>query len=148
MRLRLKLVKVRTGIADIHKSQKSFFLASGKFVDAWKNKETLPVTQMEEGLSKIEKHFERIEAEKLEKLREERSVILEKFDVNPGIGDPALMSDDVWKHYIKSVESDYKAQIEAEKKAEAERIAKQKAEIEEQKRIKVENERLKKEAEA
>ena len=38
---RRKLVKVRTGIADIHKTQKAFFLSAGRFVDAWKNKETL-----------------------------------------------------------------------------------------------------------
>ena len=36
--LRLKMVKVRTGIADIHKTQKAYFLAAGRFVDAWKNK--------------------------------------------------------------------------------------------------------------
>ena len=52
--VRLKLVKVRTGIADIHKTQKAFFLAAGRFVDAWKNKETLPVEQMEDKLSEIE----------------------------------------------------------------------------------------------
>lgn len=39
---RLKLVKVRTGIADVHKTQKAFFRAAGLYVDAWKNKETLP----------------------------------------------------------------------------------------------------------
>ena len=33
--LRLKLVKVRTGIADIHRTQKAFFLAAGRFCDAW-----------------------------------------------------------------------------------------------------------------
>ena len=51
--LRLKLVKVRTGIAEIHKTQKAFFLAAGRYVDAWKTKETLPVEQMEENLEAI-----------------------------------------------------------------------------------------------
>ena len=29
--IRLKLVKVRTGIAEIHKTQKAFFLAAGRY---------------------------------------------------------------------------------------------------------------------
>ena len=65
--IRLKLVKVRTGIAEIHKTQKAFFLAAGRYVDAWKNKETLPVTQMEENLTAIEEHYQRIEGEKIAK---------------------------------------------------------------------------------
>jgi len=147
--LRKKLVKVRTGISDIHKVQKAFFLAAGKFCDAWKNKETLPAVQMEEGTRKIENHFARIEAEKLQAIREGRAMELAKFynEEGPGTGDLALMSDEVWGHYIKSVEVDFKAKKEAEKKAEEERIAKEKAEIEEQKRIKAENEKLKKDAE-
>ena len=78
-RLRLQLVKVRTGIAEIHKSQKAYFLAAGKFVDAWKNKETLPITQMEENLSAIEEHFARIEAEKIKKLQEIRASEMQKY---------------------------------------------------------------------
>ena len=53
--LRKKLVKVRTGIADVHKAEKAFYLASGKYIDALKNKHTLPVLQMEEKLEEIEK---------------------------------------------------------------------------------------------
>ena len=37
-----KLVKVRTGIAEIHKTEKAYYLAAGRYVDALKNKLTEP----------------------------------------------------------------------------------------------------------
>ena len=70
--VRLKLVKVRTGIAEIHRTQKAFFRAAGLFVDAWKNKETLPVTQMEEKLFEIEDYYSKIEREKLDAVENDR----------------------------------------------------------------------------
>ena len=35
--LRLKYVKVRTGTDEIHKTAKAYYLAGGRFVDAWRN---------------------------------------------------------------------------------------------------------------
>lgn len=136
--LRKKLVKVRTGIAEIHKSQKAFFLASGRFVDAWKNKETLPVEQMEETLSKIEKHFELIEAERLKKLQEDRVKQISPYIEDAEHRDLSSMDDDVWNAYFNAKKDDYLAKIEAEKKAEEERIAEEK---------RIEEERKKREAE-
>ncbi len=52
--LRLKLVKVRTNTDRIHKAAKAFYLAGGKFVDAWKNKNNTIIEQMEEKLKEIE----------------------------------------------------------------------------------------------
>src|ERR1035437_344824 len=77
--VRRKLVKVRTGIADIHKTQKAFFLSAGRFVDAWKNKETLPIEQMEERLSEMEKYFEKIESERIAKVEADRKIELSQF---------------------------------------------------------------------
>ena len=118
---RLKLVKVRTGIADIHKSQKAFFLAAGRFVDAWKNKETLPVTQMEEKLDEIENYYANIEKQRIEALQIERTEIAAKYTehIAPSLG---LMDDEVWTAYLKGLEVAYNARIEEEKKQEAERI--------------------------
>lgn len=121
--LRRKLVKVRTGISDIHKSQKSFFLAAGKFVDAWKNKETVPVTQMEDGLRKIENHFAEIEEAKLEVIRKERNGELAKYEIEYGMGDIAIMPPDVWKHFLSGVKSEFE-----EKKAQAARSEKERIE--------------------
>lgn len=145
--LRRKLVKVRTGIADIHKVEKAFYLASGRYVDALKNKHTLPIEQMEETLSNIEKHFENIEKERLEKLQIERIEAIAPYITDTTGLDFRTMQQEVFDAYLvakKQAYFDFKA---AEKAAEEERLAKELAEKAEQERIKLENERLKKEAE-
>lgn len=145
--LRRKLVKVRTGIAEIHKTQKAFFLAAGRFVDAWKNKETAPVEQMEENLEKIEKHFIIIEQERIAKLEtDRRQLLLQYTEIMPA--SLGLLQEDVFQAYLASQKSAYEARIAAEKQAELDRIAKEKAEAEERERIRIENEKLKAEAEA
>lgn len=153
--LRKKLVKVRTGIASIHKTQKAFYLAAGKYVDAWKNKETLPVEQMESKLSDIEKYYEKLEAEKLAKLDESRADEIKSYlhDGSPEPVNLGSMSDDVWDNYLNGVKTSYELRIKAEADAEEKRIADEKeaekkrlAEIERQKTIEKENARLKKEA--
>lgn len=143
--LRKKLVKVRTGIADIHKTQKAFFLAAGRFVDAWKNKETEPITQMEENLGKIEKHYILIEQERITKLEEDRrNQLLQFTEIIPmSLG---LMQEDVFVAYLNAQKEAHKAKIEAEKKAEQERIAAEKAEAAERERVRLENEALRKAA--
>lgn len=119
--LRLKLVKIRTGISDIHKTQKAFFLAAGRFVDAWKNKETLPVEQMEENLKAIETHYEKIEAEKKKAIVDARISELALYGVYDVVG-IADMSNDVWNSFLIGVQKTYNDKIEAEKQAEIERI--------------------------
>ena len=57
--LRLKYVKKRTTIAKIHKSEKEFYLATSKFIDALKNKATAPIEIKEEKLQSVELHFEK-----------------------------------------------------------------------------------------
>ena len=122
-RLGRKLVKVRTGIADVHRTQKAFFYAAGKFVDAKKNKETLPITQMEEGVKKIKNHFAEIEEAKREVIRKERNAELEKYEIEYGMGDIAFMTPDVWKHFLSGVKSEFE-----EKKAEEARVEKERIE--------------------
>ena len=145
--LRRKLVKVRTGIAEIHKTQKAFFLAAGRFVDAWKNKETLPVEQMESNLEKIEKHFILIEQERITKLESDRVELLEQYtEILPtSLG---LMQEDVFQAYLAAQKNAYEARIAAEKQAEIDRLAAIEAERKEQERIRIENDKLKAEAEA
>jgi len=140
--LRRKLVKVRTGIAEIHKTQKAFFLAAGRFVDAWKNKETTPIEQMEDNLDKIEKHFILIEQERIAKLETERAELLKQYtEILPmSLG---LMQQDVFEAYLNAQKVAYEAKIAAEKQAEIDRIAREKAEAEERERIRLENEALK-----
>ena len=146
--LRLKFVKVRTGIAEIHRTQKAFYLAAGRFVDAWKNKETAPVEQMEEKLEAIEKHYENIEKERKAALRTARIAELEKYEVDGSLIMLGEMTDDVWANYLAGVKLQYEQKKEAERKAEEERLAAIEAEKKRQEEIRLENERLKKEREA
>lgn len=120
--LRLKFVKVRTGISSIHKTQKAFYLAGGKFVDAWKNKETEPVTLMEEKLKEIEDHQANIEKAKIEELAETRIKELNAigcFDIPEGIGG---FSQSVYDSMYKGLKLEQEEKQAAEKKAEEERI--------------------------
>ena len=145
--VRLKLVKVRTGIADIHKTQKAFFLAAGRFVDAWKNKETLPVEQMEEKLSEIENYYVNLEKARIEKLQIERLEMVSKYTDFPA-QNLGAMEEEVFNSYLTGCKVAYEAKIEAER-IEAERIENERlAEIARQKAIEEENARLKAETEA
>lgn len=126
--LRLKLVKVRTGISDVHKSQKAYFYHAGKFCDAWKNKETLPGTQAEDGCKKIENHFEAIEEQKRVKIREERTAELAKYEYIYDAGDVAGLDDVLWGHFMRGIKADYEEKKAEEARIEKERIEAQKKE--------------------
>lgn len=145
--LRLKLVKVRTGIAEIHRAQKAYFLAAGRYVDAWKNKETLPVEQMEEKLDAIEKYFENLERERKNKLRDERMAELAKYEMDGSLMLLGEMKEEVWVNFLAGAKLQYEQKKEAERKAEEERLAAIEAERKRQEEIRLENKRLKKERE-
>lgn len=145
--LRLKAVKVKTGIAAIHKTQKEFALAFGKYCDAWKRKETEPVQQMIDGLLEIEKFEEIQEQKRLEALQLERVKLLSPYLHDAQDRDLSSMDSDVWEAYLSTKKKEHAELLEAERKAEQERIAKEKAEAEERERIRKENEQLRKEAE-
>jgi len=145
--LRLKLVKVRTGIAEIHRTQKAYFLAAGRYVDAWKNKETAPIEQMEEKCNAIEKYYENMERERKNKLRDERVAELSKYEMDGSLMLLGEMKDEVWVNFLAGAKFQFEQKKEAERKAEAERLAAIEAERQRQIERDVENERLKKAAE-
>lgn len=147
--LRKKLVKVRTGIAEIHKVEKAFYLASGRYVDALKNKHTLPIEQMEEKLAEVEKYYENIEKERIAKLQKEREGMLLVYEVeNVSALNLGVMSDDIWNGFLTGTKTNFEAKIEAERKAEEDRIeAERLAEIE-RTRVAKENEALRLKLEA
>ena len=145
--LRLKLVKVRTGIAEIHRTQKAYFLAAGRYVDAWKNKETAPIEQMEEKCNAIEKYYENMERERKNKLRDERVAELSKYEMDGSLMLLGEMKDEVWVNFLAGAKFQFEQKKEAERKAEAERLAAIEAERQRQIERDAENERLKKERE-
>ena len=155
--VRLKLVKVRTGIAQVHKERKAFFLSGGRAVDGLKNAYTHAVEGNEAKLKAIETHFENIEKERIEKLQRIRSEDLQEFEPDYIPENLGSMNDSVWLNYFNGVGLSYKQRKSAEAKAKAERksaeakakadrIAEEKAEVEERERIAKENVRLKADA--
>ena len=128
--LRKKLVKVRTGIAQVHKTEKAFFYQAGKYVDAIKNKLTLPVEQMEEKLKEIQEYYDNIEREKIAKLVEARNKEVEGLsEYIPSNIDFATISEEDFKKVVKGAKmqkdaADREAKEAEEKRLEAERIEK------------------------
>lgn len=120
--LRLKLVKNRTTIEKWHKSNKAFFLAGGRYVDAIRNKEILVNQEMESKLMDAEKHFENLERERLTQLQNKRVEQLSKYVEDANERDLSSMEDDVWEAYLSAKKKAYEDRIEAERKAEAERL--------------------------
>jgi len=145
--LRWKIVKIRTATDKIHKTAKAFYLAGGRFVDAWKNKNNAVCEHMENTLFAIEDHFAAIEREKKEQILEQRKNELLELEVDISFFNLADMPEESYIKLLETSKLQLQLKKEAELKAEQERIAKEKAEAEERERIRIENEKLKKEAE-
>lgn len=146
--LRLKIVKNRTqGIEAWHKTNKAFYLAGGRFVDAIKNKEVLENEQMESKLLDAEKFFENQEKERLALLKKEREELLQPFVDNlpGGLED---LDQDVFDSFLETKKKAHADKIESER-LEAEIIEKERLEREKEiEAQRLENLRLKAEAEA
>jgi len=146
--LRLKYVKVRTGIAAVHKEQKAFYLSGGRAVDGLKNAYTHAVIGNEEKLKEIEEHYERIEQERLNALQLARAEKLSQYVDDANERDLKRLADDEFDALLAAKKQQHEDRLEAERKAEQERIESARKEAEERERIRKENEQLKKEAEA
>lgn len=146
--LRKKYVKVRTGTAAIHKKQKEFYLAGGRFVDGWKNAQHFASQGKEENLERIAKYAQIKEQERQDKIASERAAILAPYETSTVGLNLGGMAEDVWNNFLNGVIQSHKAQKEAEEKARIEAEAKAKAEAEEREKMRIENEKLKAEAEA
>jgi len=144
--LRLKLVKVRTNTDKIHKAQKAFYLAGGKFVDAWKNKNNTIVEQMESKLLEIENYFANIEREKLEKLKAERIKLLATVCDDTSMYVVEAMSEIAFNTLINGLKLAKEAELiaieDARILAEELRIEKERIEAEIKEKERIENERI------
>ena len=157
--LRLKLVKNRTNVIKTHKAQKAFYLAGGRFVDAYKNKCVAESEIMESELKNFETHYERIEEARKQALRDERNKIIDSYGEGNRDGlDTAVLSESVFAAMVAGLEQEKKqkeeeARLEAERieaaKKEAARIEAARIEAErlERERIEKENERIRQENE-
>jgi hypothetical protein len=147
-RLRLDIGKVRIETEKKRKAEKNESLRLGKAIDGIANIVKYAVTSKEEKLKEIETHLERIEAERLKKIGDERIDLVSVYIDTELISGSKLaeMDQDVFDAYLSAKKTAFenaiaeeKARIEAEEKAKAEREA-------EEKRIREENEKLKAQA--
>lgn len=145
--LRLKYVKVRTGTAEIHKTQKAFYLQAGRFVDGWKNAQLFASQGIEDKLESIEKYQENKEIERINNIQLERINIIKPYVENTDNLVLSGMDDEVWEAYLTTKKNQYNDKIEAERVAEENRLAEIKRQEEEREAQRLENIRLKKEAE-
>lgn len=150
---RLKMVKIRTGSEDIKDERKSIILIESNLIQDLHNvvKNTCALTEAE--FMAIEKHQERLEADRLEKIAENRIKLLEPYgEVNQFV-DLKSMDEETFQKYLSNEKLAFETReaqakkaeldrIEAEKKADAERLAKIESDRIEQERIKKENEEL------
>jgi len=121
--LRLKYQKIRTGTDALHKAKKANLLIETRALDGLRNIVKYAVTENEDKLMAIEKHFENLEIQRKVKLKESRELELETYGGTPEGIIVEDMADDVWKNYLVGVKAAHQIKIDAEKKAEADRIA-------------------------
>lgn len=155
---RLELVKVRKSAEAKKQEDKELILVEGRLIDGLFKVVENTSKLTENDYLEIEKHQERIEAEKKEKLKADRSILLEPFETDLTFIAIEDMSEEQFNIFFDSQKTAYEAKkeaerlaevarIEAEKKAEEDRIAKEKADKEERLRIEAENAKLKAEQE-
>jgi len=146
--LRLNATKIKSGIAQIHKTQKEYALAFGKYCDAWKRKETEPVQQMIDGLMAIEKFEERREQKRIDDLQAKRVEELLPYLEDAASKNLHIMDEDVWQSYLSTKKKECEERLAAEKKARAAEIELELEREKERERLAAENARLQAEARA
>jgi len=155
---RLKIVKIRTGSESIKDERKKVLLAEGNLIQSAFNlvKDACILTESE--YEEVEKHQERVEAQKRAELKSARIALLAPFETDTEFLPLDIMDEEKFqallsreKESFEAVkakrEQDEKDRIEAERKAEEARLAEIEAEKQRQIERDAENERLKKEAE-
>jgi len=111
--LKNKFVKVRTLSAKIHKEQKAYYLAGGKYVDSWKNKQIEVSERYEKDLDEKAKYFETLELQRKELLRIERAEKVKEFaEFMPSL-DFADLSDDEFETVCFGAKAKYDANLKA-----------------------------------
>jgi hypothetical protein len=146
---RLALKNIRVGADKTRKAMKEDSLRLGRAIDGAYNMLEHAIKPLETYLEDQEKIAERLEAERLQNLRETRLAALKEADPDhiPS-GDVAAYFDAHFEKVLGDVRDLRKLRQEWEQREEQERIERERKEAEERERIRLENERLKAEAAA
>ncbi len=146
---RLALKNIRVGADKTRKSMKEDSLRLGRAIDGAYNLLEHAIKPLETYLEDQEKIAERLEAERLQNLRETRLAALKEADPDHiPTGDVAAYFDADFEKILSDVRDLRKLRIERQQREEQERIERERIEAEERERIRLENERLKAEAAA
>ena len=127
-RLRLDIAKIRIEADKVRKSEKEEYLRAGQAIQGVFNILKWAVTDREEKLESIEKHFELQEQKRLEALQSERVELLNPYVEDAHERNLSDMDQDVWEAYLSTKKKEHEDRIEAEKKAEQERIEQERKE--------------------
>ena len=109
--LRWQYVKLRKGVDEVHQVGKKEVLLLGRAWDGLKNQYLSVTNQNEETLNKIEKHFEIMEADRKDKLKEEREKLLLEYEVETEHIQLGDMNNEVWDNYFSGVKLQYDNRI-------------------------------------
>lgn len=145
--LRLKLVKVRTGIESKRKELKEQSLRESKMIDSVAKVGQLALEDTEAYLEKQEKFAENLEKQRLDLLQTNRSTMLQEIGLDPTLYDLRKMTEEGFKNLYEGTKLRAQQEKERLQREEEERIAAEKKRLEDEQRIREENERLKAEKE-
>lgn len=143
--VRLELKNIRVEAEKKRKALKEDSLRYGKAVDGINNVLLAAIVPLENYLDEQEKYGERLEAERIAKLRDERLQALSPFGYMPTGGDLGALSEAYFATLLRDTKDLHEMRIERERKAEEERLAAEVAAAKERERLRLENERLLKE---
>ncbi|HBH49244.1 MAG TPA: hypothetical protein DDX98_11415 [Bacteroidales bacterium] len=145
-RYRIDLSKICSAAERQKKQDKASLLLEQKFYDALFNVVNSAGRLIQGEAQEIEKYFEKQEAERIQRLHDERLAKVEKYGVNSDHIDLGRMEDDVWVNFYKGTKASYEQKLAAEKKAEEDRKLKERKAKEYAKKLAEENKRLQAEA--
>ncbi len=121
-KLRLRIARVRIESDKVRKSQKEKYLRAGNAIQGIHNVLKFAVVDKEEKLREVETFYERIETERIARIRYDRESELMRYESSATGLDIGRLSEDAWENYISGVKLNYEKIKEAQRKAEEERI--------------------------
>lgn len=139
---RLELKGIRVEAEKTRKRLKEDSLRYGRAVDGVNNLLVAAIVPLENHLEAQEKYGERLEAERIAKLRDERLAALTPFGYVHTSGDLGALKDEEFAVLLRDTKDLHDMRIERERKAEEERLAAEVAAAQERERLRLDNERL------
>jgi len=120
-RVNIDLGKIRSRKNEVKKDQKEYYLNVGRFIDSLANVNEGLITMGQDEAQKFSKHFERMEADRIAKLKEDRNAKMSQYS-QVEIPNLELLPDDTFDMMLSNYKLAHEARIKAEQEAEAKRL--------------------------